>query len=173
MRGRRDEVEFLPLRMQAAARRGRFKDADALTDEWQERMAQASRGLRTGEGLVAEAIDEALAGLADVAEDRVDDARAEGLLTDATLDEQLMLAAVTQDAAASRALLPAAVAEMKKSGGENPREERVLRGLAALAESRPGEASRCSTRSHSTAPARTRPRHGAWRRCGWSTGPRR
>jgi serine/threonine protein kinase/tetratricopeptide (TPR) repeat protein len=143
VRGRRDEVEMVTIRMFGAAYRGRFTEAAELAIEYQNRMAALSRSPQAGQNLMALAISEALAGLNEQARTRVSTAYDEGLLNEASLDERLVVAAITQDVEAARELLPLTLAENKKVSGTGPRgaeAERAIRALAALAEKRPKEA---------------------------------
>jgi tetratricopeptide (TPR) repeat protein len=136
VRGRRDEVEMVTVRMYGAAFRGRFKEASALAIEHQTRMAALSRGPQAGRHMAALAISEALAGLHEQAKNRIAAAYEQGLLNDETLDERLVVAAITKDAAAARDLLPDTLEENKKSNGSSPQaneRERAIRALVALA----------------------------------------
>ena len=141
-RGRRDEVDFLIGRAQGAMYVGRMEEAALLATEWQARMEQASRGPRTGEALMNLAINEALVGRTEAARTRMDILRDRDLLTPATLDEQLVLAAVLQDAALAQSTLAGAIEEAKKgtSDADAARSERVLRALDAIARNKPAEA---------------------------------
>ena len=143
VRGRRDEGEMTGIRMFAAAYRGRMKEAAELAGELQSRMLALSRGPQAGQALVALAISEALAGLDEQAKARIDAAENDGLLSDATLDERMVVAAITRDAAAARALLPTAQEEAKKAAGADQsaaQRQRGIEALAALADGRPPDA---------------------------------
>jgi tetratricopeptide (TPR) repeat protein len=143
VRGRRDEVEMVTIRMFGAAYRGRFTEAAELAIEYQNRMAALSRSPQAGQNLMALAISEALAGLHEQAKTRVSNAYDEGLLNEAALDERLVIAAITQDTEAARELLPLTLAENKKATGTGPggaERERAIRALAALADKRAKEA---------------------------------
>ena len=143
MRGHRDEVNLVGVRMQAAAYRGRMTEAASLATEWQTRMDALSRGQQTGDGLVALAISEALVGQAEQARARIASADEDGLLNAGSLNERLVVAAIAGDAAEAQRLLPAAVAEHQKTAGTSPQAteiERALRALAMLAERKPAEA---------------------------------
>ena len=143
VRGRRDEVDMVAIRMFAAAYRGRFVEAAELAIEYQNRMAALSRSPQAGQNLMALAISEALAGLHEQAKTRVRAAYDEGLLNEASLDERLVVAAVTQDADAAKELLPLTLEEHKKSTGTGLRgneRERAIRALAELANKRAKEA---------------------------------
>jgi serine/threonine protein kinase/tetratricopeptide (TPR) repeat protein len=143
VRGRRDEVEMVTIRMYGAAFRGRFREAAALATEHQLRMAALSRSPQAGQNLMSLAISEALAGLHEQAKTRVTAAYEAGLLDDSTLDERLAVAAITRDAAAARELQADTLAEIKKSGGTPQLQaegERGIRALVALARSDAKEA---------------------------------
>ena len=89
------------------------------------------------------AIYEALVGLGDAACLRMAHARADALLTPGTLDEQLVLSALLKDGATARTLLPAVVAELKKTAPPGPEadvDEQTFRALAALVEGKAAEA---------------------------------
>ena len=143
VRGRRDEVGMVTIRMFGAAYRGRFKEASELAAEYQTRMAALSRNLQAGQSLMGLAISEALAGLHEQAQKRVTAAHDEGLLDESALDERLVVAAITRDEDAARELLPLTLAENKKSNGNSPQfaeRERAIRALAALADGDPKKA---------------------------------
>jgi tetratricopeptide (TPR) repeat protein len=134
---------MVTIRMFGAAYRGRFTEAAELAIEYQNRMAALSRSPQAGQNLMALAISEALAGLHEQARARVSNASDQGLLNESSLDERLVIAAITQDAEAARELLPLTLAANKKLTGTGPRGaegERAIRALAALAEKRPKEA---------------------------------
>jgi tetratricopeptide (TPR) repeat protein/tRNA A-37 threonylcarbamoyl transferase component Bud32 len=143
VRGRRDEVDMVTIRMFGASYRGRFKEAAELAIEYQNRMAALSRSIQAGQNLMALAISEALAGLHEQSRTRVSNAYNEGLLNEASLDERLVVAAITRDAAEARELLPLTLEENKKSAGSGPdavERERAIRALAALADNRAQDA---------------------------------
>ncbi|MEO8680816.1 MAG: protein kinase [Vicinamibacterales bacterium] len=141
MRGRRDEVDFLGNRIQGAMYVGRLEEAALLATEWQARMDQASRGARTGEAMMSLAINEAIVGLPDAARARMEGLGDRDLLSPATLDEQLVLAAVLQDPALAQSALPGALDEVRKNGGaaDAARADRQFRALNALAEGKPAD----------------------------------
>jgi tetratricopeptide (TPR) repeat protein len=67
----------------------------------------------------------------------------EELLLPSSLDERLVVAAVTRDGELARELLPQVIAEFQKNNGKNPqavRGERTLKALAAMAEGKPADA---------------------------------
>ena len=143
MRGKREEAGLLGVRVQAAAYRGRFKEAAVLATEWQARMDAASRRQHTGEGICGLAISEGLVGLVDQAKARVAAALEEELLLAGSFDERLVLAAILKDGELARELLPPAIVEFKKDNGTNPqaaRGEKTLQALAKMAEGKPSEA---------------------------------
>ncbi len=142
VRGRRDEGEMFSARMLAAAYRGRMREAAEHATEFQQRMIALSRGPAAGEPLMAVAISEALAGMNDAARARLAAAEDAGVIGAGTLDERLVLAALLEDGAMSRELLPLALAENAKRAASQQRDERgrALQGLAAIAERRPAEA---------------------------------
>lgn len=140
VRGRRDEVDMVTIRMFGASYRGRFREAAELAIEFQNRMAALSRGPQAGQSLMALAISEALAGLHEQARNRAAAAHDEGLLNEAALDERLVIAAITLDGAAARELMAPTLAEAQKRGSQAAQEERSVRALAAVAEKQPAEA---------------------------------
>ena len=97
--GNREEVGLVGVRMQAAPYRGQMKEASILAKDWQARMDSLSRGQRTGEGLAGLAISEALVGQTDQARARIAAADDDGLLNAASLEEQLVVAAILGDGA--------------------------------------------------------------------------
>ena len=143
VRGRRDEVDMIAGRMFAATYRGRMKEAAELATEFQARMLALSRGPQAGQALMAIAISEALVGLHDQATARIASAENDGLLGNASAEARMVVAAITEDGAAARALLPIVLEENKKTTGSEPRaaeNARAVQALVALAERRPKDA---------------------------------
>ena len=143
VRGRRDEVDFLGARIQAAVFEGRMKEAAQLTTEWQGRMEAASRRPQVGQRVIGLAVEEALLGMTDQARALVAYVIDEELMSPNLVDEQLVVAAITRDAEAARELLPQAIEQARKANGKDPEQvarERALRALALLAEGKPAEA---------------------------------
>src|SRR6185503_2524187 len=64
VRGRRDEIDMIGVRMFAATYRGRFKEAAELAADFQARALALSRPRVAADGMMQLAIDEALVGLA-------------------------------------------------------------------------------------------------------------
>ena len=125
--GRRDEVDFLAARVQAAAYHGRMSAVNTLAGEWTERMIQASRGGQTVEVILSLAISEASVGLADRARARLASARERGLPPEG-LDEQLALAAIVEDARMAREVAGKVIAE----AGADPRQAGELKVYEAM-----------------------------------------
>ncbi len=143
VRGRRDEVDMTLARMSAATYRGRMKEAAELAVEFQARMLALSRGPQAGQLLMTIAIGEALVGLHDQAQARIDAAENDGLLGDGSADERMVVASILADGPAARALLPIALAENKKTAGSEQQAAEIARAvqaLVALAERRPKDA---------------------------------
>jgi len=143
VRGRRDEMEMVAMRIAAAIYFGRMKEADELARELQARAIALSRPASAGGGAINLAISEALYGLGDKAGARIATAEADGLMTDENADDRLVLAAILSDSAAARRLLPAALAEHHTAGEPNEgasEEERAMKALAELAARKPAEA---------------------------------
>ncbi len=145
VQGRRDEVDMIAMRMFAATYRGRMKEASELAAAFQGRALALSRGQNAGSALMQLAISEALVGLADQAKARIEKAEEDGLLSENTIDDRMVVAAIAKDAAAARELQSLALEGLKKSPGDDAGKaegERVIRSLAALAEGKPAEAAK-------------------------------
>jgi len=143
MAGKREETEFLAIRMQGAAFLGRMQEAAAIAIDWQARMEAASRRAQVGGGLMQLAINEALVGLADAASARVKKAEDEEMLSPNTIDDRLVVAAILGDAAQARRLLPLAIEQIGKDGDGSSSPGtgvRALRALGMMGEGRPAEA---------------------------------
>ena len=141
--GRRDEVDMVAIRMFAATYRGRMKEASDLAADFQARALALSRPQAAGHGIMQLAIGEALFGLIDQAKARVDKAEEDGILAENTVDDRMVVAAITKDGAMARQLLPAALEQQGKGAGDQPagaEGERLLWALTALAEGKPAEA---------------------------------
>jgi tetratricopeptide (TPR) repeat protein len=137
--GTREEADLLNVRMRAAAFAGRMKDAATLADDWQARMDAVSRRNQTGQGLATLAINEALVGQVGEARARIAAALKEELLQPNALDERLVVAAITQDGAEARQLLPLVLAQLPKQSPDLAT-ERAFRALALIAEGKPRDA---------------------------------
>jgi tetratricopeptide (TPR) repeat protein len=144
VRGRRDEVEMIAIRMFGATYRGRMKEAGELAIDLQARELALSRGASAGNAALQLAISEALVGLGDQARARAEKADADGILNESALDERMLLAAILGDSATARALLPEALAQQRKNAPTVPEGtsegERAIQALAMLAENKPGDA---------------------------------
>lgn len=140
--GRREEIDFLRVRIQAALYLGKFNEAATLTADWKNRMDGASRRAQTGEVLMSLAVEQALVGLSAAARTGAAQVAAEERLNDSTIDDEIVLAALTRDAARARTLLPKVMASFTPPGGAPDASSevvRTIRSLAALAEGRPAE----------------------------------
>jgi tetratricopeptide (TPR) repeat protein len=142
VRGRRDEMDLLPVQAAAAAYQGRFRDGGELIELWQRRMEQSGRSANVAEGALIFAISEALVGLDDRARARLAALKAAKRLTPGVSDEWLALAAILEDPAEARAAFPGALAEAKESPDQLPLREPVLRALVAAASGDAAEAVR-------------------------------
>jgi tetratricopeptide (TPR) repeat protein len=135
MRGRRDEVSIVGLRIQALTYQGRFKEAAELTPQFLRMMEQAQRGQFSGEALVGVAIAEAVVGFDDRARARLADLRRRKLVTEASADERMVLAFILRDAALAREALPEtlklAAASPPQFREENERAFRAMDAMAA------------------------------------------
>jgi serine/threonine protein kinase/tetratricopeptide (TPR) repeat protein len=141
--GRRDEVDMVAIRMYAATHRGRMKEASELAADYQARALALSRPQAAASGAMQLAISEAVVGLLDEAKARVDKAEEDGILDDSTIDDRMVVAALTRDAAAAREWLPKALEAQTgvAQPGFGPSEaERAMQALAKLAEGKPAEA---------------------------------
>ena len=142
MVGKREETEFLGIRMHGAAFLGRMKEAASIAPDFQARMEAASRRAQVGPALMQLAINEALVGLADAAKARVKKAEDEEILGSNTIDDRLVVAAILRDAAESRRLLPLALEQQGKDGDGGPpgTGARALRALGLMGEGQPAQA---------------------------------
>lgn len=144
VRGRRDEVDMFAIRMHAAAYRGRMKEAAGLATEYQTRALALSRGPAAANAIMSLAIDESVVGLTDRARARVAALETDGLLSEATVDDRMVVAGLVQDAAMARELLPQALEQQRRFGQATPGGstdgERAMRGLMELAAGKPSEA---------------------------------
>ncbi len=138
--GRRDEVDFLNVRILGALYRGRLKEAATVLDTWLARRDAASRRPATGEGIVNLAINEAMVGSIDSAKQRVETALDDERLAEGQLVERLVIAALGGDVATAREILPATIVEQRRSNGEADRAERAMRALMSIAEGKPAAA---------------------------------
>ncbi len=144
VRGRRDEVEMVGIRMIAATYRGRMKEAAELATDLQVRALALSRGQSIGNAVMQLAISEALVGLGDQANARIEKADADGILPDDTMDDRMVVAAILKDAPAARAYAPKILEALRKNASSAPAGssdgERAVNALAALAEGKPADA---------------------------------
>jgi tetratricopeptide (TPR) repeat protein len=145
VRGRRDEVEMIAARVFAAAYRGRMNEASELASDMQGRLIAQSRGQSAGTAIMDLAIGEALVGLQDRAKKRLQQAEDDGILDDNSIDDELVVAAITQDRALARRLESRALEAQKKnapaeSAGKPSEGERIVEALVRLAEGKPAEA---------------------------------
>ena len=134
-RGRREEVDMIATRAQAALYKGRAQEAAALADEVNRRVVALKRVDQAREGLLSFALGMAMLGRDDLARREVARRRAEKTTTDGWTDEMLALAALLGDATLAQQFLPRAIAHLRKvSRAEDAdKAERGMRALAALA----------------------------------------
>jgi hypothetical protein len=143
VQGRRDEVDFIGVRIQLSTYQGRLKEADTLAADWTARMDGASRGTRVPEGLLNVAINEALVGLVESANARIKSVRDRGTVPPGALDEEMVLCALLQDGPRARAILTDAIEEGKKGITDPAKQLEVVRRMQAmksLAEGKTAEA---------------------------------
>jgi eukaryotic-like serine/threonine-protein kinase len=134
MSGHRDEAQMTGMRIQAAAFRGRFAEAAELTPLLLRQLEQTSRRNQAGQAIMSLAISEAMVGLHDRARARVEELGDQDLLTPATADEQLVVAAITGNPAEARRVLPDALLQAETLPSTFREEnQRFLRALAVLA----------------------------------------
>jgi tetratricopeptide (TPR) repeat protein len=140
--GHRDEINFMSVRIQAAAFLGRMQESSTLATDWRARMEAASRRAQMGPTLMQVAINEALAGMADAARARVDDLEEAELVGANTFDDRLVVAAILRDAAMTRRFEPLALEQARKEAGNTqPADfERIIRALGLMGQGRPAEA---------------------------------
>jgi tetratricopeptide (TPR) repeat protein len=138
VRGRRDELELVGLRAQAAGYKGKMKEAAQLTDQLFQRVQDAKRLDDAGEGFIGLAIGQAVTGRSDVARAQLARIRKHGMITDGASDEMVALAAVLGDAALVESFLDKAIKHVRADAQSEVAEkgERALRSLAALASGR-------------------------------------
>jgi len=140
--GTREELDFMNVQIRAAAFAGKMQRASQLATEWQSRMEAASRRNQVGTSLAGLAIQEALVGLSDRARARMQSAVDDELLQSNALDDRMVLAAITEDGATARALMPEALADLRSQAAGSPTigvAERAVRAILALAEAKPAE----------------------------------
>jgi tetratricopeptide (TPR) repeat protein len=143
VRGRRDEIDMVTIRLLAATYRGRMREAGELATDLQVRALALSRPATAGNGVMQLAISEALVGLGEQAQARAEKADTDGILNADMLDDRLVVAAIVRNAATAREIT-AELAEQKKSAGVKSPEvveaERAVQALLLLAESKPADA---------------------------------
>jgi tetratricopeptide (TPR) repeat protein len=139
VRGRRDEEDFLPTRVGAAAYRGRFREGAEILELWQRRMEQSGRGAYVAEGVLGFAISEALVGFGDRARARLAAMKTAKRLTPGVSDEWLVLAAILGDTEEAKAAFPIALSEARESLDQLQYQEPLLNALVALAGKQPAE----------------------------------
>jgi len=143
VQGRRDEIDMIGIRIFAATHRGRMREAAQLAEDYQARALALSRPQAAGNIVTQLAISEAIVGLEDQAKARIEKAEADGVLNEAVIDERLVVAALTKDAATAHELLEPALVEQKKNaqpGDPSSEGVRAVQALAKLAEGKPAEA---------------------------------
>ena len=142
VRGRREEIDMLNARVQAACYRGRVNEAAPLVDDLFRRLESMKRQHLAGEGWIGLAINYAVLGRSDLARKELARARANGMLTDGTSDEVVVLGTVLGDAPLVQATLERALAHARKTAvaEDGDRGERRIKALAALAAGRNQEA---------------------------------
>jgi tetratricopeptide (TPR) repeat protein len=135
VRGRRDDIEMIFLQTQAAAYRGRMREAERLTEDIVRRAEAINRIGTAGEALLAAAISQAAVGRVDVARAELDRVTRTKLLTDAALDEVIILSAAMGDGRLARMHIEKAVAHTRTATRAEDVERNItgLRAYAALA----------------------------------------
>ncbi len=138
-RGSRTEVDVLITRASGALYQGRLARATVLFDELRVRLRDLGRLEKSGEGMLGAAIGYALAGDVTTARQLLNEARTAGLTSEATADEEVVLAALLLDGVLAREALPAAIGNLGE-GADARAAERLMRSIALDAQGRPEEA---------------------------------
>ncbi len=134
VRGRRDEVEMIGRRADAASYQGRMREASQLADA-AFRGLQALKQLEfSGEAFLSLAISDALVGRGDLARAELERVRKNGMLQEGTTDELVGLGALLGDKRLVDESLEPAVAHLRKvsSPEQADNQVRAVRALAAF-----------------------------------------
>ena len=135
VRGRRDEVNMLGLQVQAALFTGRLAEARGMADRWLARMEQEGRTAAIGEPAMRLVLSEAMVGDAASARQRMAMLASRDWLGPDTANEQLVVAALLEDAALARRVHPVARGAVPDTARADEF-RRQLDALLALAEGR-------------------------------------
>jgi tetratricopeptide (TPR) repeat protein len=148
VKGRRDEAEQIGVRVQAAAFRGRMREAATLTDELFRRAQAANRLAFAAEGFIGFAIAHATVGRTEDARRQYDRVSKAVVLEDSARDAVVALAGVLGDRALAEANVEAALRHVRAAApvGEADQHADAVRALAALAGGRYEDAYRLSSR---------------------------
>ena len=141
VRGRRDEVNMLGLQVQAALFGGRLAEARAFADRWLARMEQEGRTAAIGEPAMGLVLSEVMIGDVASARQRLAMLAGRDWLGPGTADEQLVVAALLEDAALARRAHPVARGAITATA-RAAELRRQADALLALAEGRNDEAAR-------------------------------
>lgn len=135
VRGRREEVDMIAARAQAALYRGRPKEAADLLEDTYQRLVALKRVDQAREGLLAFALGMAMLGRDDVARREVARQRSAKTASDGWTDEMLAIAALLGDTKLAQEFMPRAIAHLRKVSRpeEAERSERSMRAVAAFA----------------------------------------
>jgi eukaryotic-like serine/threonine-protein kinase len=142
VQGRREEVDMLSMRVQAAGYRGRLQEAAQLTDDLYARARSLNRLTQAADGFVFFAIGQASVGRVDEARRELERIRRDNILTDAARDEVIMLASVLNDGALAQSHLTRSIQYVNSISQpeDHQRNESTLKSFAALASGNYAEA---------------------------------
>jgi tetratricopeptide (TPR) repeat protein/tRNA A-37 threonylcarbamoyl transferase component Bud32 len=138
VQGRRDEVDHIGVRAQAAGFKGQMKEAARLGDDWFQRTQAAKRLEVVGEGFVGLALAQAMTGRINTAREQLDRVRKNNMIGDGSTDEVVALAAILGDDDLAQSFLERAIQHVRKVNAPETADdrERSLRACAALAAGR-------------------------------------
>ncbi|MCC7126781.1 MAG: protein kinase [Acidobacteria bacterium] len=140
-RGRRDEVNIIGVRIQAAMYQGRLREARQLAEDWLLLMARDGRAAHLGEPSMGMVISEVELGAVDAAAARFSSLQQRDRLDADADDEVLVYAALTGNGALARQVAP----RLRQTATGRLEADELLRfydALQALAEGRPADAVR-------------------------------
>jgi tetratricopeptide (TPR) repeat protein len=142
VRGRREEVDMLGNRAQAALYRGRPEEAAELCADLVRRVVAVKRLAQAREGLLAFAIGMAMLGRSDLARRERDRALGSEPVPDGVTDEMMALAALMGDSTLAQRTMPRAIEHLRKASRpeDADKAEASMRALAAYAAGRDQEA---------------------------------
>ena len=142
VKGRREEVDLIAVRAQAAGYQGKMKEAATLTDDLWLRTQAANRLPQASEGFLALAIAQASVGRRDQARKGMDRVIQSKTMTEAGTDEMVAIAAILGDAKLANEYEARAMRHVQSvsAPADLERNLNAVRTLAALANRRDEEA---------------------------------